>query len=47
MKSLLEGTEYLTDDNTAIKSAIFRGDKDDNSDDFSFITNRKTKGKIF
>ena len=47
MKSLLEGTPYYTDDNTAIKSAIFKSDKDNESSDFSFITNRKTKGKIF
>ena len=47
MKSLLEGTQYQGDDNSAIKSAIFKGDKDDDSDDFSFITNRKSKGKIF
>ena len=47
MKKLLEGTEYMKDDSTAIKSAIFKGDDDDNKDDFSFITNKKSKGKIF
>ena len=47
MKTLLEGTKYQSDDNSAIKSAIFKGDKDDDSNDFSFITNRKSKGKIF
>jgi hypothetical protein len=47
MKALLEGTAYYSDDNTAIKSAIFKGDKDDDSDDFSFITDKKTQGKIF
>ena len=46
MKKLLEGTQYMNDDTTAIKSAIFKGD-DDNSNDFSFITNKKSKGKIF
>jgi len=47
MKSLLENTKYQGDDNSAIKSAIFKGDKDDDSNDFSFITNKKSKGKIF
>ena len=47
MKSLLENTKYQGDDNSAIKSAIFKGDKDEDSNDFSFITNKKSKGKIF
>jgi len=47
MKKLVAGTKYDTDDNSAIKSAIFKGDKDEDSNDFSFITNKKTKGKIF
>ena len=47
MKKLVAGTKYDADDNTAIKSAIFKGEKDEDSNDFSFITNKKTKGKIF
>ena len=47
MKRLVAGTKYDTDDNSAIKSAIFKGDKDEDSSDFSFITNKKSKGKIF
>ena len=47
MKAVLENTKYQGDDNSAIKSAIFKNDKDDNSNDFSFITNKKSKGKIF
>jgi 5'-3' exonuclease len=47
MKKLVTGTKYDTDDNSGIKSAIFKGDKDEDSNDFSFITNKKSKGKIF
>ena len=46
MKSLLEGTHYVEDDSIAISSKIFNDDDKDDSD-FSFIKDRKTKGKIF
>ena len=46
MKSLLEGTSYLDDDSITISSKIFKDDDKDDSD-FSFIKDRKTKGKIF
>lgn len=47
MKKLVAGTEYDGDDNSAFKASFFKNDKDDNKDDMSFITNKKTKGKIF
>jgi len=46
MKKIVEGTKHDGDDNSAFKASFFRGDADD-SDDMSFITNKKTKGKIF
>ena len=46
MKKIVGGTKYDGDDNSAFKASFFKGD-DDNSDDMSFITNKKTKGKIF
>ena len=47
MKKLVEGTKYDGDDNSAFKASFFKGDSDDDNDDMSFITNKKTKGKIF
>ena len=47
MKKLVEGTKYDGDDNSAFKVSFFKGDSDDDNDDMSFITNKKTKGKIF
>ena len=47
MKKLVAGTEYDGDDNSAFKASFFKNDKDDNKNDMSFITNKKTKGKIF
>ena len=46
MKKIVEGTKHDGDDNSAFKASFFKGDND-NSDDMSFITNKKTKGKIF
>ena len=46
MKKIVVGTKYDGDDNSAFKASFFKGDND-NSDDMSFITNKKTKGKIF
>ena len=46
MKKLVEGTKYDGDDNSAFKASFFKGDSDDDND-MSFITNKKTKGKIF
>ena len=46
MKKIVEGTKYDGDDNSAFKASFFKGD-DDNDNDMSFITNKKTKGKIF
>jgi len=46
MKKIVGGTKYDGDDNSAFKASFFKGDND-NSDDMSFITNKKTKGKIF
>jgi len=46
MKSILENSSYKVEDNSiSISSKIFSGDKD--TSDFSFITDRKQKGKIF
>ena len=45
MKSILEGTSYGTDESIAVSSKIFKDDEDEG--DFSFIKDRKTKGKIF
>ena len=42
MKKIVGGTKYDGDDNSAFKASFFKGD-DDNSDDMSFITNKKTK----
>lgn len=47
MKKIVEGTKYDGDDNSAFKASFFKGDSDDDNDDMSFITNKKTKGKIF
>ena len=47
MKKIVEGTEYDGDDNSAFKASFFKGDKDDDNNDMSFITNKKSKGKIF
>ena len=46
MKKIVEGTKYDGDDNSAFKASFFKGDND-NDNDMSFITNKKTKGKIF
>ena len=46
MKSILENSSYKVEDNSiSISSKIFSGDED--TSDFSFITDRKQKGKIF
>lgn len=45
MKNLLEGTSYGTDDSISVSSKIFKDDDDEG--DFSFIKDRKSKGKIF
>lgn len=46
MKSILENSSYKTEDTSiAVSSKIFKDDEDDS--DFSFITDRKQKGKIF
>jgi hypothetical protein len=48
MKKIVEGTKYDGDDNSAFKASFFKGDSDDSDDnDMSFITNKKSKGKIF
>jgi hypothetical protein len=45
-EKLLENTKYSADESIKINSSVFsKDDIDDN--DFSFITDRKTKGKIF
>jgi 5'-3' exonuclease len=46
MKSILENSPYKTEDTSiAVSSKIFKDDEDDS--DFSFISDRKQKGKIF
>lgn len=46
MKSILENSSYKTEDTSiAVSSKIFKDDEEDS--DFSFITDRKQKGKIF
>ena len=47
MKKIVEGTKYDGDDNSAFKASFFKGDDSDDNTDMSFITNKKTKGKIF
>ena len=47
MKKIVEGTKYDGDDNSAFKASFFKGESDDDADNMSFITNKKTKGKIF
>jgi len=43
---MLAGTEYLTDGGgMKMSSSVFKGD--DDTDDMSFITDRKNKGKVF
>ena len=44
MSKILEGTSYSKDDSTTMTSKFL---DDDVSDDFSFITDRKQKGKLF
>lgn len=47
MKSLLEGTSYIAkEDGISISSKIFNDDTDD-TDDFSFIKDRKQQNKVF
>jgi hypothetical protein len=46
MKAILENTSYKAEDTSiAVSSKIFKDDEEDG--DFSFITDRKQKGKIF
>jgi 5'-3' exonuclease len=46
MKAILENSPYKTEDTSiAVSSKIFKDDEDDS--DFSFISDRKQKGKIF
>jgi len=46
MKSILENSPHKTEDTSiAVSSKIFKDDEDDS--DFSFISDRKQKGKIF
>ena len=46
MKSILENSPYKTEDTSiAVSSKIFKDNEDDS--DFSFISDRKQKGKIF
>jgi 5'-3' exonuclease len=44
-EKLLENTKYSVDESIQINSSIFKNDESE--DDFSFIVDRKTKGKIF
>ena len=47
MKSILEGTEYAKDTDSSFKSAFFKEDDSDDSDDMSFIKGGKKQDKIF
>jgi hypothetical protein len=47
MKKIVAGTKYDGDDNSAFKASFFKDDNDSDKNDMSFITNKKTKGKIF
>ena len=47
MKTILEGTSYLDNDSITISSKVFKDDEDKDNSDFSFIKDRKSKGKIF
>ena len=44
-EKLLENSNYAVSESIEINSSIFKDDN--NNDDFSFIVDRKTKGKIF
>jgi hypothetical protein len=44
MPKILEGTAYSQESSSNITSQML---DDDTSDDFSFITDRKQKGKLF
>jgi hypothetical protein len=45
-EKFLENTKYATTESIEMNSSIFKNDVED-SDDFSFITDRKTNKKIF
>ena len=45
VEKLLENSNYAVSESIEINSSIFKDDN--NNDDFSFIVDRKTKGKIF
>jgi hypothetical protein len=45
MNKLLEGTSYAKDDSSKMTSNTLDDIKD--SDDYSFITDRNQKGKVF
>ena len=47
MKKILENTSYQKEEDSSFKSSFFKDDGDNNKDDFSFIVDKKSKGKIF
>ncbi len=47
MKSILENTEYAKETDSSFKASFFKDDDSNESNDMSFIINKKSQGKIF